>query len=434
MNGEASDLPIVRIRESVDRCRSTASGLAREDVTISVEVGSVSRGDRPPRPLRRNRLATHFDQRTQSVLVSEVGALPLIATVLAVQSTLEPGGVPWMVGVGIYTVISIVITAAVGRLTDVMFAVLGFGGMVGVAISAGVLADPGTAHMVLALLAAVPALAAMESPTPTAIGFAVVAIGLGFAAVATRAESIVALVISGGALVMAVIVPTSLVLMLRSSLSAALERQSALSETDPLTMTLNRRGLVSRWDAEVGSSTWWGRAVGFIELDIDYFKQLNDRYGHTAGDAVLVVVAEVLTELTADAGLVARTGGEEFVVVVPVDSGRDLARFCHSLRVKVAEYTDITVSIGAVYAPVPRSADWLRRPTHAVIDELLAAADQELYAAKGSGRNRIALAESDVLVRAGARAVADDRKAGGHGRHPAPGGGRGSPALRGSVR
>ena len=69
-----------------------------------------------------------------------------------------------MVGVSIYTVISIVITAAIGRLTDVMFAVLGFGGMVGVAISAGCwpTREP---HMVLALLAAVPALAAMESPT-----------------------------------------------------------------------------------------------------------------------------------------------------------------------------------------------------------------------------------------------------------------------------
>ena len=108
-----------------------------------------------------------------------------------------------------------------------------------------------------------------------------------------------------------------------------------------------------------------GQAVGFIELDIDYFKQLNDRYGHSAGDAVLVVVAEVLlTELTADAGLVARTGGEEFVVVVPVDSGRDLA-LLHSLVDVWSLNTPISQSASARGAPVLRSADWLRRPTHA---------------------------------------------------------------------
>lgn len=383
-------------------------------------------GGTPPPP-RRVRLAAHFDQRTRSVLVSEVGALPLIAIVLIAPSVLAPGGSAWMVCVGIYTVLSIVVTAAIGRLSDLMFAVLSFGGMVGVAISAAVLADPGTSHMVLALLAAVPALAAMESPTGTVVGFVLTAIGLGSTAMLTMAESVVALLIGGGAMVMTVIVPTSLVLTLRASLSAALARQSALSETDPLTQILNRRGLVARWDDAVWSAAWPGRAVGFIEADIDYFKQLNDRHGHSAGDAVLVQIAKVLTDLTAGAGLVARTGGEEFVVVVPVDIPGELAQFCDAVRLTVAECTEVTVSIGAVYVPVPPPAD---RPagstTHTVIDELVAAADQQLYGAKRHGRNRVALTESDVLIGFGACQAPDDGTTeGGHDRDPASGGRRG---------
>ncbi|GAB06005.1 diguanylate cyclase [Gordonia amarae] len=377
-------------------------------------MAGEDRSTHRPRPVRgvawrdgapvlgARRFRDRFDQRTLGTLIGQLGAVPLIVVALFTPDFLIPGGMWGLAGLTVYAVAVLVVTITAGTLTDRQFTVVTGGGMIGVVIAAALVADPGTSHLVLPFLAAGPALAALQSPARTVVGFVVAGSILGLVSVVDRAATIPGQVIGGGAIVIAIFVPAYLVYSLRMSLEAALARQSALSETDPLTRVLNRRGLVTRWDRLAGRShpvPGLGRAIGFVEADIDFFKNLNDRLGHSAGDTVLIEVAQILQFVTGDRGLVARTGGEEFVIAYAAESAGAFAEFCDEVRHWVGTHTSVTVSIGAVYAPLP--ADWPRaqhRPAQAVIDELLRIADQEMYAAKRNGRNQVSLTWSDVLT------------------------------------
>lgn len=362
--------------------------------------GAPWRGGEPV--LRAQRFRDRFDQRTLGTLIGQLGAAPLIVVALFTPDFLIPGGMWGLAGLTVFAVAVLVVTVVAGSLTDRQFVVVTGGGMIGVVIAAAVIADPGTSHLVLPFLAAGPALAALQSPARTVAGFVVAGTVLGVASVVARATTIPGQVIGGGVIAITVLVPAYLVHTLRTSLEAALARQSALSETDPLTRVLNRRGLVTRWDRLAGRShpvPGLGRAIGFVEADIDFFKNLNDRLGHSAGDAVLIEVAQILQFVTGDRGLVARTGGEEFVIAYAAESAGEFAEFCDEVRHWVGTHTSVTVSIGAVYAPLPADRPRARRrPAQAVIDELLRIADQEMYAAKHNGRDQVSLTWSDVLT------------------------------------
>jgi two-component system, cell cycle response regulator len=157
---------------------------------------------------------------------------------------------------------------------------------------------------------------------------------------------------------------------------------------DTLTGLYNRAYLLDQIGvlAERGAAQGIGLAV--LMLDIDHFKQINDRYGHLAGDDVLRQVAAVIRESTRSEDLVARFGGEEFVVVLPV-SVPDLAaeraeRIRSNLaeRSIVAEGTEIrvTASIGLAFAAPGRTRNEMA---------LIMTADEALYQAKADGRNRV---------------------------------------------
>ena len=157
---------------------------------------------------------------------------------------------------------------------------------------------------------------------------------------------------------------------------------------DTLTGLYNRAYLLDQIGvlAERGAAQGIGLAV--LMLDIDHFKQINDRYGHLAGDDVLRQVAAVIRESTRSEDLVARFGGEEFVVVLPV-SVPDLAaeraeRIRSNLaeRCIVAEGTEIrvTASIGLAFAAPGRTRNEMA---------LIMTADEALYHAKADGRNRV---------------------------------------------
>ncbi|MFW0795284.1 GGDEF domain-containing protein [Gordonia sp. CPCC 205515] len=339
-----------------------------------------------------------FDQRTLAVLAAETGAIPLLLTGYVSPEFLRPG-VRWLVVLIVaYTIVSVIITVAVRPLNDTQFAVLSFGGMLGVVASACVVDDSGSAHAVLALLAVIPAIAAMESPPRTVIAFVVVAAGMALCVVSALSTSIAALVIGGGAVVMAIVVPTYLVTTLRRSLSKALAQQELLSETDPLTQILNRRGLADRWTAVLHNATTTQRPVGFIEADVDFFKEVNDREGHSVGDSMLVDIAKVLRDAAPETALVARTGGEEFVVVDAVADEMALTDLCERLRACVAARTDATISIGAVVAPVRVHPGHPSASTQTMLDELLAVVDQQLYTAKRRGRNCVALTRTEIMA------------------------------------
>ena len=148
-----------------------------------------------------------------------------------------------------------------------------------------------------------------------------------------------------------------------------------------------------------------GTAVGVLILDLDHFKDVNDRYGHLAGDDVLASVADVLRACVRDADVVGRFGGEEFVVLLPgLDTGpegrAELVAVAERLRRRVAELDlavetpdgpmtieAITVSIGAVVSAGP-----------AGVEHLLKAADTALYAAKAGGRNQVQVAGAAALA------------------------------------
>ncbi|WP_043711712.1 GGDEF domain-containing protein [Novilysobacter defluvii] len=159
-------------------------------------------------------------------------------------------------------------------------------------------------------------------------------------------------------------------------------RLERLAGHDPLTGALNRRGMQRELEAAIEA----GRRdvpCALAVLDLDHFKQVNDRHGHQAGDAVLVRFAEVVEAATRRSDRLFRTGGEEFVLLLPGAEADILAHVGSILvRTVAAEVRcgddPVTVSVGIT--PLLRGDDairWLRR------------ADRAMYRAKRDGRNRV---------------------------------------------
>ena len=157
-----------------------------------------------------------------------------------------------------------------------------------------------------------------------------------------------------------------------------------LATRDPLTACLNRRSFFAefqaRWDRAASSK----QALSCIMLDIDYFKSINDRHGHDAGDRVLVGISKALKSQARPGDLVCRYGGEEFALLLPETDLDEAHRFAEGVR-QAIESTRFDVPDLLVTASLGVSTNLLgaRDP-----QDLLKQADECLYAAKGSGRNR----------------------------------------------
>jgi len=164
--------------------------------------------------------------------------------------------------------------------------------------------------------------------------------------------------------------------------AAGLARQA---HTDSLTGLANRRALDERLAGEVEHARQLGTNMSFVLADLDNFKQINDRYGHQTGDAVLRAVAAVFAESVREVDLAARFGGEELALVLPgtpLVGARRLAerirKGIEDLRVPApnGDLVRVTSSFGAA-----------SYPTHGSVEALVAAADAALYEAKGAGKN-----------------------------------------------
>lgn len=167
------------------------------------------------------------------------------------------------------------------------------------------------------------------------------------------------------------------------------ERLSLLATTDALTGLANRRHAMDTLQTMLARAQRKGEPLGVIMLDIDSFKAVNDRYGHPTGDRVLQEVARVLQANARDYDLVARLGGEEFLVVCDGGTPEATAAMAERIRagVEAREVRDtaeasfhVTVSLG-VHSAVPQSAQ-------DDIEKMIRAADKALYRAKEAGRNR----------------------------------------------
>jgi two-component system cell cycle response regulator len=167
-------------------------------------------------------------------------------------------------------------------------------------------------------------------------------------------------------------------------------RLEALATTDPLTRVLNRRALLERLTAEGDRATRYSSALSLLLLDVDHFKQINDTYGHLAGDSVLRQLGALLEEAVRKVDIIARYGGEEFVVILPETLTDGGVVFAERLRERVAARAfdvgaespvHLTVSIGVASFPSASAAS---------TEDLFARADEALYRAKSGGRNRVA--------------------------------------------
>ncbi len=202
--------------------------------------------------------------------------------------------------------------------------------------------------------------------------------------------------LSMGAVALLVAVGLTVVAASIRALVARLRTATAVAEGralhDTLTGALNRRGLEAGTAALVAAARRGNNDVTVIVADLDHFKRVNDAHGHAAGDAVLRATAQALRRVTRDEDLVARLGGEEFVVVArtapagPAKDGTVAWSLAERIRTAISEANHalgVTASIGAVQrrpAREPETAEWLHQQ--------VADADELLYRAKNGGRNR----------------------------------------------
>ena len=172
------------------------------------------------------------------------------------------------------------------------------------------------------------------------------------------------------------------------------ENNRVLAALDPLTGVANRRSLIAALDRDVARARRMREPMALMMVDIDHFKDVNDQYGHPAGDRVLCSVVNVLRQRVRAQDLVGRYGGEEFMVLLP-DTGLTGAEQLARALCKAVEESRcpadgvpgpgiaVTVSIGVFGGRLESGDSW---------DMLIAAADRALYQAKNNGRNRVEVA------------------------------------------
>ena len=166
-----------------------------------------------------------------------------------------------------------------------------------------------------------------------------------------------------------------------------------LSTEDELTGLHNRRYFFGEAEAMVSRAMRYGQTCSLMLLDVDYFKQINDKWGHLVGDRVLCQIADVLKDEARGGDLIARVGGEEFVIILP-DAGLEGAdqmaqriqdRLCRLLLGGDLGTLEVTVSIGISY--LKRAADMTNQQSGKVLDQLYSEADRAMYQCKSNGRN-----------------------------------------------
>lgn len=179
---------------------------------------------------------------------------------------------------------------------------------------------------------------------------------------------------------------------LENNLNFEIMRRTSL--VDPLTGVNNRRFLEQRIEEEVGRSQRTRTSLSCLFLDIDFFKGINDGFGHQAGDYVLIQVAGEVKKQLRNNDVLSRYGGEEFVALLSQSDVKSAGEIAERIRLSIAnlrlEYADrhipVTISIGAAtYQP----SELVKSPIAAIAKQLIQSADAALYEAKHNGRNRV---------------------------------------------
>ena len=207
------------------------------------------------------------------------------------------------------------------------------------------------------------------------------------------------------AMFMATAVSTSVVAvvmrLLRERHDRLLAELHRSAETDPLTGLLNRRAFDAALARELSRARRTGLPMTLAVFDLDYFKQVNDRFGHAVGDEVLVRFGELLARGARQIDVVARVGGEEFAVILPGTAPQGALRY--ATRMVVGLRAEPLEDGSSLSASAGLAGYGGRLDTS---DALLLAADRALYEAKAAGRGRVAVHGGRVSVALGA--VASD--------------------------
>ncbi len=173
-----------------------------------------------------------------------------------------------------------------------------------------------------------------------------------------------------------------------------LSRLAEEARTDALTGLLNRRGFEERALLELAHARRENRVVAVVTFDIDYFKRINDEWGHEIGDRVLARIGHLLSRESRDIDVAARFGGEEFVVLLPGCTSSDAQGYAERVRASLEREDPeglpaVRISAGVLAAVAPPS-----------VDVMLHGADSALYSAKRTGRDRTVVSPFPERARA----------------------------------
>jgi diguanylate cyclase (GGDEF)-like protein len=215
--------------------------------------------------------------------------------------------------------------------------------------------------------------------------FQLVLMSLAYLGVLIEADTVAAAdVVASWITLVGVIVPVAIVLrVVRGGVTQLVRSLAEAARTDPLTQLKNRLALDQEVDEQLEVARRAGRGLSIVVGDLDHFKFVNDQLGHRAGDRALVRVARILASHRRAGDTVARTGGEEFTLLLPNSSEHDAYLAAERLRTAVAsefasDPVPLTFSFGVASFPDHGGSS----------DAVMESADQALYAAKALGRNR----------------------------------------------
>jgi len=179
--------------------------------------------------------------------------------------------------------------------------------------------------------------------------------------------------------------------ILKVQVNTLLEKYTEINRLvhfDPLTKLYNRRSLEIYFAQELNRVQRYKQKLSILMLDIDHFKNINDRFGHPVGDEVLKAIAGKLLEQVREVDIIARIGGEEFIILMPETDKETAFTVANRLCTNVAGMSfsqpkiKVTISIGVASAPADGDTP----------EELLNKVDAAMYSAKRNGRNRVEMA------------------------------------------
>lgn len=178
-------------------------------------------------------------------------------------------------------------------------------------------------------------------------------------------------------------------LRLRKNLEEKNKELERLANTDYLTDLYNRRRFFQTAEEEISGAIQTGNPVSVTLIDLDYFKRVNDTFGHLVGDQVLIHVAHLIRSFSRENDMVARYGGEEFAILHPSIDQQDAYQVTEEIRRNVEatpfmhEMNEIGMTLSAGVVDTIACKDFKR------VDDVLDKADKALYRAKDAGRNQV---------------------------------------------